>query len=242
MENAKSKKRIHFSGGALTAPVPPVLVSVGDETESNIITVGWTGILATEPPRTYVSVRPSRHSYGILKRTGEFVINLASAKIVREVDFCGIYTGAKVDKFARCNFTRVKSKEVAAPTIAECPLALECRVAEVIPMGTHDVFVADIVSVSCDEAILDENGKIRFDKADLLAYAHGEYYSLGEVLGRFGFSATKKKRTASPKTDGAQKADNTEKKRPFYLDVPKRQKGVKSGGVSKKRTNGAKKK
>lgn len=247
MENAKNKKRIHFSGGALTAPVPPVLVSIGDAREANIITVGWTGILATEPPRTYISVRPARHSYSILKRTGEFVINLASVKIVREVDFCGIYTGAKIDKFEKCNFTKIESKVVSAPTIAECPIALECRVADVISMGTHDVFVADIVSVSCDEAILDERGKIRFDRADLLAYAHGEYYSLGEVLGSFGFSAAKKKKASSqprtkPVTGEIAQEEKTEKKRPFYLDLPKSKKGFKSGGVLKKCSKGAKKK
>ena len=190
--------RKHFSGGALTAPVPPVLVSVGGEDESNLITIGWTGILATSPPKTYISVRPERHSYAILKKTGEFVINLAPSSLVRAVDFCGIYTGAKVDKFEKCALSRAKSNKVEAPTVAECPIALECRVCEVIPMGTHDVFIADIVSVSCDESELDEQGKIRFDKADLLAYAHGEYYRLGEVLGAFGFSAAKKKKASAP--------------------------------------------
>ncbi len=233
--------RKHFSGGALTAPVPPVLVTVGDEKENNVLTVGWTGILATSPPRTYVSVRPERHSYSILKRTGEFVINLAPASIVREVDFCGIYTGAKVDKFEKCSLTRCKSEKVSPPTVAECPIALECRVSDVIPMGTHDVFIADIVSVSCDESVLDADGKIRFDKADLLAYAHGEYYRLGEVLGKFGFSTDKKKlpsKKGEVKETGKSEQD---KKRPFYLDVPKSKKTKRAGGVSKKRTSGGKK-
>jgi flavin reductase (DIM6/NTAB) family NADH-FMN oxidoreductase RutF len=228
--------RKHFSGGALTAPVPPVLVSVGGEDESNLITIGWTGILATSPPKTYISVRPERHSYAILKKTGEFVINLAPASLVKTVDFCGIYTGAKVDKFEKCALSRAKSNKVEAPTVAECPIALECRVCEVIPMGTHDVFIADIVSVSCDESVLDEQGKIRFDKADLLAYAHGEYYRLGEVLGAFGFSAAKKKKASAP----PKSEEKTEAKRPFYLDLPKGKKRPKSGGVSKKRKNGGK--
>ena len=248
--------RKHFSGGALTAPVPPVLVSVGDEESANIITIGWTGILATVPPRTYISVRPERHSHEILMQKKEFVINLAPAYLVKKVDFCGIYTGAKVDKFEKCEFTKAKSSKVSAPTIAECPIALECRVYDVICMGTHDVFLSDIVSISCDESVIDENGKIRFDKADLLAYAHGEYYRLGEVLGKFGFSATKKKDTTKSKgskcTNSQKSAEytqskdsrdeNREEKRPFYLDVPKSKKANKGGGVSKKRTAGGKKK
>ena len=232
--------RKSFKAGALTAPLPPVMVTVGDMENANVLTVGWTGILSTIPPRTYISVRPARHSYKLLKATGEFVINLTTANQARTVDYVGIYTGAKVDKFKECNLTKIESKEVSAPTIAECPLALECRVVEVIPMGTHDVFIADIVSVSCDDSILDEAGKIRFDKAGLLAYAHGEYYALGEKLGKFGFSTEKATRPGSrkksikaenkPKTTPVQnKTDKKEhhegaeenKKRPYYLDAPR---------------------
>ena len=183
--------RRSFKAGALTAPLPPVMVTVGDMESSNVLTIGWTGILSTIPPRTYISVRPERYSYKLLKATGEFVINLTTCDQARTVDYVGIYTGAKVDKFKECHLTKIQSKEVKAPTIEECPLALECRVIEVIPMGTHDVFIADIVSVSCDESLLDGNGKIRFDKAGLLAYAHGEYFALGEKVGKFGFSTKK---------------------------------------------------
>lgn len=249
--------RKNFKAGALTAPLPPVMVTVGDMENANIITIGWTGILSTIPPRTYISVRPQRHSYGILKRSGEFVVNLTTADQARVVDYVGIYTGAKVDKFKECGLTKTESKEVSAPTIKECPLALECRVIEVIPMGTHDVFIADIVSVSCDEKILDDDGKIRFDKAGLLAYAHGEYYALGDKVGKFGFSTKKpenKSRSVKVKTENKVKAENkpktenkqkTEgvakehapeenKKRPFYLDAP-RGKDKKSTGKGKKR-------
>jgi flavin reductase (DIM6/NTAB) family NADH-FMN oxidoreductase RutF len=235
--------RKSFKAGALTAPLPPVMVTVGDMENSNIITIGWTGILSTIPPRTYISVRPQRHSYGILKRTGEFVINLTTASQARVVDYAGIYTGAKVDKFKECKLTKVESKEVAAPTIGECPLALECRVIEVIPMGTHDVFIADIVSVSCDEAILDDDGKICFDKAGLLAYAHGEYFALGEKVGKFGFSTKKassnksqqkKPAGAGNKPKGVPVTKNTEseenKKRPFYLDAPRGKSNKNKGG------------
>ena len=189
--------RKHLKAGALTAPLPPVLVTVGDMEKSNIITVAWTGILATIPPRTYVSIRPSRHSHAMLRESGEFVINLPSANLVREVDYIGIYTGAKVDKFSECGLHKCKSEQVSAPTIEECPVALECRVTSVESMGTHDVFFADIVGVSCDESILDEQGKMRFERANLLAYAHGEYYSLGEKLASFGHSATKEKKGGS---------------------------------------------
>lgn len=185
--------------GALSAPLPPVLVTVGDEEESNIITVAWTGILATHPPRTYISVRPSRYSHELLMKNGEFVINLATAKMARTVDYIGIYTGRKVDKFQKCSLTRVKSEAVLPPTIAECPLALECRVCEVKSMGTHDVFIADIVGVSADEDIFDKDGRLCFERAELLAYAHGEYFALGHRLGAFGFSATKKKKRVNKK-------------------------------------------
>ncbi len=187
------KKRVRLAPGALTAPLPPVLVTVGEGERANVITIGWTGILATQPPKTYISVRPTRHSYALLKERGEFVINLPTEKIVREVDYAGIYTGKKVDKFAKTGLTPIASAEVAPPSIDECPVSIECRVCKVVPMGSHDVFVADIVGVSCREDIMDGQGKIRLDRAGLLAYAHGEYFALGEKLGRFGFSTDKKK-------------------------------------------------
>ena len=184
--------RKHLSPGTLTAPLPAVMVTVGDMENSNIITVAWTGILSTHPPKAYISVRPSRHSYAIIKERGEFVINLTTEKLLFATDFSGIYTGAKLDKFEKLGLTKQMSREVSAPTIAESPLALECRVSDVIQMGTHDVFIADIVNISCDELIIDADGKIRLDNAGLIAYAHGEYYKLGGVLAKFGFSAAKK--------------------------------------------------
>lgn len=231
--------------GALTAPLPPVLATVGVGDEANIITIGWTGILSTHPPRTYISVRPERHSHALLRRHGEFVINLTTVKMAREVDYCGIYTGAKVDKFKECRFTKAESTAVAVPSIAESPLSIECRVVEVIPMGTHDVFIADIVGVTCDDSILDPDGKMCFDRAGLLAYAHGEYFALGDKVGKFGFSTKKETKKQKPKsTKPTAKSDaptaktathpkpkspkNTPEtqhapdgKRPFYLDAPR---------------------
>ncbi len=219
--------RRELGAGALTAPVPPVIVTVKSGGRVNALTIGWTGILATHPPKTYISVRPQRHSYEMLKHSGEFVINLARASQARVVDYIGIYTGAKRDKLADCGLSLVESVKVSAPTIAESPLALECRVSEVIPMGTHDVFVADIVGVTVDEEILDENGRLCLDRANLLAYAHGEYFALGEKLGAFGFSTKKgksserEKRCESPKERGEEKSEGEEGHRPFYLDAPK---------------------
>lgn len=193
-----AKKEAHarkgFAPGTLTAPLPPALVTVGEGESANVLTVAWTGILASTPPKTYVSIRPSRHSYKILKETGEFVLHLPSADRARAVDYAGIFTGAKVNKFEKCGFEKVESETVAPPTIAGCPLALECRVTEVIPMGSHDVFMADILRITCHETLLDEKGKIHMEKANLLAYAHGEYYTLGKRVGAFGFSAAKKKK------------------------------------------------
>ncbi|MBR7116487.1 MAG: flavin reductase family protein [Clostridia bacterium] len=242
--------RKSFKAGALTAPLPPVLVTVGTKEKYNVLTVAWTGILATIPPRTYVSIRPQRYSHALLSESGEFVINLPTAAMAREVDYIGIYTGAKVDKFKECGITAVPSESVAPPTVGECPVALECRVCEVMHMGTHDVFIADIVGITADESIIDGSGKIRFDRADLLAYAHGEYFALGEKLGEFGFSTKKTKPKARAKAGGVSdkrasvSRKNGEKampvssgedkeKRPFYLDIP-RGKGKRGRGGKKK--------
>ena len=227
------KERKHFAPGALTAPIPPAMVTVGDFDNANVLTIAWTGILATVPPKTYISVRPSRHSYQILKEKGEFVINLPSVALAKEVDFVGIYTGKKMDKLEKCHLTKQRSEKVAPPTIAECPVALECRVTDVLPMGSHDVFMADIVSVSCQDHIIDADGKMHFERADLLAYAHGEYYSLGEIVGRFGFSTDKQKKAEKTKKNTvktSEKTVNVEKKayekkspekKPFYESAPK---------------------
>ncbi len=187
-------ERIKWRGSTLLSPVPAALVTVGDREKNNVLTVAWCGILASHPPVTYISVRPERHSYGLLKESGEFVIHLTSRALVRATDFCGVYTGAKVDKFARCGLTRIPSTEVAPPTIAEAPLALECRVRQTIPLGSHDMFMADILAVTVREELLDEGGKLCLDRADLVAYSHGAYYPLGKPLGTFGFSAAKKRK------------------------------------------------
>ena len=191
--------KVKFRGGALLAPVPPVMVSCGTMEKANILTVGWTGILNTIPPKTYISVRKKRFSHPIISDTKEFVINLTPANLVRTADYCGTYTGAKIDKFAACNLTKIKPDELSAPMIAECPLSLCCRVTDVVEMGSHDMFVADIVAGYADENLLDERGKLHIERADLVAYAHGDYFTLGKKIGHFGFSAVKRKKHDAPR-------------------------------------------
>lgn len=191
--------KVKWRGGALLAPVPPVMVSCGDMETSNIITVAWTGILNTIPPKTYISVRPSRYSYELIKERGEFVINLSTADLIRTVDSCGVYTGRKVDKFKKYSLTKTEAFEVSAPLIGECPLSLECRVTDIVPLGSHDMFIADIVAVDVDETLLDKDGKLHLDRANLAAYAHGEYFELGKKIGSFGFSVKKKKKSPTKK-------------------------------------------
>ena len=186
--------KVSWKGGTLLAPLPAVMVSCGDMENSNIITIGWTGIVNTHPAMTYISVRPSRHSYNIIKESGEFVINLVSADLVKKADYCGIYTGKKVDKFAKCNFTKQEAKEVKCPVIAESPMALECKVKDVIPLGTHDMFLAEIVAVDVDESLIDKEGKLCLDRVKLTAYAHCEYFEIGKKIGKFGFSTAKPKK------------------------------------------------
>ena len=186
--------KLKWRGGAMLAPVPPAIVSCGEGEGANLITVAWTGILSTQPPRTYVSVRPTRHSHKLIEESGEFVINLTTAQLARAADYCGMYTGAKVNKFEKCRLTAAPSTAVRCPSLAESPLSLECRVFEVKRLGSHDMFLSDIVAVTVDESLLDANGKLRLDRAELCAYAHGEYFALGRRLGKFGFSAVKKKK------------------------------------------------
>ena len=171
-----------------------MMVSCGTLEHPNIITLAWTGIINTIPPKTYVSIRPQRHSYAMIKENGCFTINLTPAALIREADYCGMYTGAKVDKFKKCNLTAQPVVNITFPSIGECPISLECRVTDIIPMGSHDMFLADIVTVSVEESLLDESGKLCLERAHLAAFAHGEYYELGKKIGKFGFSAVKKKK------------------------------------------------
>ena len=186
--------KIAWKGGALLAPLPPVMVSCGNSKtgEKNIITVAWTGITNTKPPKTYISVRKSRHSHHIIKDSGEFVLNLTTEKLIKSADYCGIYTGKKVDTFEKCKLTAEPSTVLECPCIGESPMSIECKVTDIIEMESHDMFLADIVAINVDETLLDEKGRLCLEKAGLAAFAHGEYFALGKKIGSFGFSARKK--------------------------------------------------
>ncbi len=185
-------ERKMLNAGTLLAPLPAVMVSCGTAEKANILTVAWTGIICTHPALTYISVRPSRYSYNIIKETGEFVINLTTSKMVRETDFCGVKSGKDIDKIKKCGLHTAPSFKVNAPVISESPLSLECKVKKTIPLGSHDMFIAEIIAVNVDGRYIDSKGKINLQQAGLMAYSHGEYFSLGRKLGSFGYSIAKK--------------------------------------------------
>lgn len=186
--------KIQWKPGTFIYPIPAVMVSCGDMKNSNIITVAWTGILNTNPATVYISVRPSRYSYNIIKEHGEFVINLTTKNLVRATDWCGVKTGAKVDKFKEMNLHKEKANIVKAPMIKESPVSIECKVKEIREMGTHHIFIADVLAINADEKYISEKGAFDISKCDLIAYANGGYFSLGKRLGTFGFSVRKKKK------------------------------------------------
>lgn len=179
--------------GNMIYPLPAVMVSVTDgEGNDNIITVAWTGTVCTNPAMAYISVRPSRYSYDMIRKTGEFVINLTTEKLAYATDFCGVRSGRDVDKFRKLNLTKEKAQFVSAPMIGEAPVSIECRVREVKELGSHDMFLADVLAVHADEAYMDKNNRFRLNDAGLLVYSHGEYLAGGRKVGTFGYSVKKK--------------------------------------------------
>ena len=197
-KNKSNKPKIEYgrkilNAATLLAPLPAVMVSCGTLDKANVLTVAWTGIVNTKPPMTYISVRPTRYSYGIIKESGEFVINLTTSKMVRETDFCGVKSGKDTDKLKKCGLHIEAATAVSAPIVSESPLSLECKVVDIKPLGSHDMFLAEIVAVNVDGRYIDSKGKINLNQAGLMAYSHGEYFSLGRKLGSFGYSVAKKK-------------------------------------------------
>ena len=193
--------RQFWKPGNMLYPLPCAMVSCARPGEKpNIITIAWTGTVCTDPAMVYISVRPSRYSYEIIKETGEFVINLTTENLVRAADLCGVKSGRDVDKFKLCGLHPVASKTIAAPAIEESPVAIECRVEKILPLGTHDMFLAKVLAVSADERYMDRKGKFHLNQTGLAAYSHGEYFSLGKEKGRFGYSVRKKKQSRSPST------------------------------------------
>ncbi len=182
-----------LQGGTVLAPLPAVLVTSGTPEKANVLTVAWTGIVNTKPPMTYVSIRPTRHSYNMIKESGEFVINLTPSKLVFETDFCGVKSGKDLNKIEKCKFSLEKGDKVSAPIILECPISLECKVVEVKPLGSHDMFLAEIVAINADDRYIDSKGKLNLEQTGIMAYSHGKYFSLGRKLGDFGYSVARKK-------------------------------------------------
>lgn len=186
--------KVNWKGGTLLAPVPAVMVSCGEKQSPNVCTVAWTGIINSNPPRTYISLRKSRLSHEIISRTGVFCINLTPSKLARITDFVGVRSGREIDKFQKLNITPEECAHIDTVSIAECPVTLECRVFNTIELGSHDMFLADIVGVTVDETLVDDSGKLHMEKAHLMAYSHGEYFTMGKRIGKMGYSVKKKSR------------------------------------------------
>lgn len=185
--------KISWQAGTLLAPVPPALISSGTMENPNVMTAAWTGIICSNPVLTYVSIRPERFSHQIISQNKEFVINVPNLPLAKAVDFCGVKSGRNVNKFKECNLTSAPCQDIKAPQIEETPISLACKVINITHYGTHDMFLAEVKAVYIDEQYLDENKTLHLEKAGLLAYAHGFYYTLGRQLGKFGFSVEKKK-------------------------------------------------
>ena len=192
-KNSTGNGRMLWKPGNMLYPVPAVMVTAADrEGKSNIITIAWTGTVCTNPPMAYISVRPERYSYGMLKETGEFVINLTTEKLVRATDYCGVKSGRDTDKWKETGLTPIPAQEVNVPLIKESPVNIECRVSEIRELGSHHMFLARVVAVDVDEAYLNEQGRFELQKAAPIVYSHGEYYGLSSLLGTFGYSVRKK--------------------------------------------------
>lgn len=190
-----SNKHISWKPGTMLYPLPAVLVSCGaTEEEYNVFTVSWVGTICTNPAMCYISVRPERHSYDIIKKNMEFVINLTTRELAHATDWCGVKSGRDFNKFTEMKLTLDKGERVSAPIIEKSPVCIECKVKQILPLGSHDMFIAEVINVQVDEQYIDkQTGEFKLNDATLLAYSHGHYYKLGEEIGKFGWSVKKKK-------------------------------------------------
>ena len=188
--------KVSWKPGTMIYPLPALMVSCGsDESDYNILTVAWTGTVCTNPPVCYISLRPERHSYEIIKRTGEFVLNLTTRALARATDWCGVRSGRDFNKFCEMHLTPIKGEVGSAPVIAQSPLNIECKGRQIVPLGSHDMFIADVVNVQADDSLIDlKTGHFDLEKAQLIAYSHGQYYELGRRIGKFGWSVERKKK------------------------------------------------
>ena len=186
--------KVEWKPGTFLYPIPVVMVTSGTMEKSNIITVAWTGIINTNPAMCYISVRPERYSYNLIKESGEFVINLTNEKLVYATDWCGVKSGNDVDKFKEMKLSKEKAKHVKCPIIKESPVAIECKVKEIKELGSHHMFIAQVLSIDADDKYIDEKGAFNISKCDLIAYSNGGYYSLNKKIGKFGYSVQKNKK------------------------------------------------
>ena len=195
MNTSATASKSDFKPGNMVYPVPAVLVSVGDkEGHTNLLTIAWTGTICIDPPMAYISVRPSRYSYEMIRSSGEFVINLTTEKLVRAADFCGVRSGRDTDKWKECRLTAAPAKSLQyAPILTESPVNIECKVENTLELGSHDMFIARVTAIQVDSAYMDDKGRFDLNAAGLIAYSHGEYMTLGEKLGTFGYSVRKAK-------------------------------------------------
>ena len=189
------KEKTIWPGSTQLAPVPVVLVGCGNnskDTPYNLITVAWAGTVCSDPPMIGISIRPERYSYELIKKCGEFTVNMPTVSQAKFVDYCGVVSGRNCNKIEYCNFTPVSGNSVQAPVIAECPLTLECKLSQTVELGSHTLFIGLITAVQLDSSLIDEKGRMDIGKANLLSYAHGHYYELGKCIGHFGYSVRKK--------------------------------------------------
>ena len=209
--------KISWKPGTMLFPLPPVMVTCGTMEKPNVLTIAWTGIVNSEPPLTYISVRPSRCSYNIIKEAKEFVINITTLELAKACDYCGVKSGKNTDKFKDMNLEIEPCSKVKAPMLKKAPVSLECKVKEITHFETHDMFLAEIVNVNVDDRFLEEDGRLALEKAGLLAFVHGRYYTLGRDLGAFGFSVDKTKE------------NKTKPRKSKFWDVVKMEKKIKDG-------------
>ncbi|MBP1888887.1 flavin reductase (DIM6/NTAB) family NADH-FMN oxidoreductase RutF [Clostridium moniliforme] len=228
-------KKESFKGSVVLNPVPVVLISSrNNKGEENVFTVAWAGTVCTRPPMLSISIRPERLSYEYIKESMEFVVNIPHGNMVKKVDFCGVRSGRKINKIKEMNFTMIECDNINASYIEECPINIECKVKQIIPLGSHDMFVAEVLSSHINEDLIDEKGKIHFEKGDLLAYCHGEYYKLPRTsIGSFGYSVMKKK-TLKNKISEKKVSDKKIENKKLKSSKPKKKINVNKKKINKK--------
>lgn len=239
MTKSKIQKQ-KWKAGNMIYPLPAVMISCGDEEKTNIVTVAWTGTICTNPPMTYISLRKSRYSYDMIKDTGYFVINLTTRDLAYVTDFCGVRSGRDLDKFKEMNLTPIWDEDTKCPMIGESPVSVVCKVREIKELGSHDLFIADVLNVYVQERLLDQKGKFHLNAADLIAYSHGTYLTLGDEIGTFGYSVRKK--TDTVKAQKPQKMEASKSQREGQVNTLEKVDKEKSHTLKSKKITSSKNK